>query len=87
MATRYIELDLSKGLMNPRIKGHSIKLNGNKNIYIEENRKLKSIGSFNKIKNSSGGTNKVNGRSLNNKYYIVHNNTINSQFKNPYQLY
>jgi hypothetical protein len=86
MATQFIELDLSQGLMNPRINGHSIKLNGNKNIYIEENRKLRSIGTFNNIKKHSFGTNKVNGRKLNNTYYVVHNNNINSQFKKPISI-
>jgi hypothetical protein len=65
--------------MNPRIDNKSISINGNKNIYIEQNRRLVSIGKFNNIKEKSSGTNKVNGRSLTNKYFIKENN--NSSYK------
>jgi hypothetical protein len=74
MATLFIKLDLSQGLMNPRIDNKSISINGNKNIYIEQNRRFVSIGSFNKIKKVSSGTNKVNGRNLTNNYFIKANN-------------
>ena len=74
MATLFIKLDLSQCLMNPRIDSKSISINGNKNIYIEQNRRLVSIGSFNYIKKVSSGTSKVNGRNLTNNYFIKANN-------------